>query len=120
MFTQSSAEIQFRIIATVDSTISDINRAYELGWIKKQSVRDSLIRQLNKATKIIEKIQDIGQRFSDKPKISDKIQKIEKRLDDVFARIILHKLSLLKKTGKINQQAYDVISEDINWLINNG
>ncbi|MBU2472972.1 hypothetical protein KKE74_02985, partial [Patescibacteria group bacterium] len=116
---QSSVAVQFRVIATIDSTISDINRAYSLGWITKKSTRDSLIRQINKATKLITKIQRIKQKLSDKHNLLKKVQKIERRLDDALSRIILRKLAVLKKTGTINQQAYDVISSDINWLINN-
>ena len=119
MFTQSSVEIQFRIIATADSTISDINRAYSLDWIAKQSVRDNLIHQIHKTTKIVEKIQQAEEKLSGKPKIAEKIQKIEKRLDALLGKLILHKLMVLQRKGDINQQAYDIISSDINWLINN-
>src|SRR3989344_3241811 len=43
----ATASFNFQIIATIDSTISDINRAYELGWIKKKSVRNGLIQKIS-------------------------------------------------------------------------
>ena len=116
---QFSESVQFRVIATIDSTVSDINRAYSLGWIVKKSTRDSLIRQINKATKLITKIQRVEQKLSDKPKALDKIQKIEKKLDAILGKLILIKLSVFKRIKAINQEAYDTISADINWLINN-
>lgn len=115
---KSNESVQFRVIATIDSTISDINRAYSLGWIAKESVRDELIDRLNKATKLITLIQDIEQKSADKPKVFKRIQKIEKKLDKVMAKLILIILKSFKKS-EINQQAYDIISADINWLINN-
>lgn len=99
-----SQTVQFRLIATIDSTISDISRAFSLGWIEKEQVKDNLIKDLNTATKILEKNEMAEDKLS---------------LDILFCRLLLIKLEVLKDTGKINQQAYDVISADINWLINN-
>ena len=42
----ASSTIKFRIIATKESTISDIERAYSLGWIDNQGIKNSLIKKL--------------------------------------------------------------------------
>lgn len=42
----ANAAVAFRVIATLESTISDIERAYSLGWIDNQGVKNSLIKKL--------------------------------------------------------------------------
>ncbi|MBI4160759.1 MAG: right-handed parallel beta-helix repeat-containing protein [Candidatus Yanofskybacteria bacterium] len=42
----ATTSFSFQVSATPDSVISDINRAYELGWIEKKSVRNGLIQKL--------------------------------------------------------------------------
>jgi len=116
---QATASVQFRVIATIDSTISDINRAYSLGWINKKSARDNLINKMNKATKLVSVIQRLEDKMSGMPKVLQKIQKVEKRLDKIMGKLMLLDLSVLKKTKAINQQAYDVIFSDIDWIVNN-
>lgn len=43
---QSEKEVAFRIIATRESAILDIERAYSLGWIDNKGVKNSLIAKL--------------------------------------------------------------------------
>lgn len=116
---QSSASINFRVIATVDSTISDINRAYELGWIVKESTKDDLIKRINKATKLIKRINELEEKLNNKPKVLKKIQKMEKKLDIKLDKFILNNLTALQNDGVINEEAYNLIYANINWLINN-
>ena len=54
----------------------------------------------------------------DGSRIQKRVQKVEQRLDKVLARSILNDLKRQKGKG-INDQAYDLLTEDINWLINN-
>jgi len=53
-----------------------------------------------------------------KPKIVKKIEKLEKKIDKVLAKAFLNELEA--QHGKhINAQAYNLLKEDINWLLNN-
>jgi hypothetical protein len=83
----SHSSLIFRIIATKDSTISDITRCLTLGWINNKTVSDSLIAKLQSSGK-------------------DKYKDFLKLLD-------------AQRNKYINEQAYQLLKEDINWLINN-
>ena len=77
----------FRVIATVSSTISDVERAYSLGWIDSFGIKNSLIQ---------------------------KLQRIKKK----DFRDFLNELNA-QRSKHINEQAFLLIKEDINWLLNN-
>lgn len=83
-----------QVVATVSSTQSDINRAFALGWIKYKELKNVLINTLTQASKL--------------KKQSAKI---------VLYKVMLEGLKLAKKTKVINQQAYDLLMADINWLM---
>lgn len=100
----------FRIIATPDSTLSDIERAYTLGWISK-SVRDNLTKKLNAAIKVSKVIEKwVGNRPNG--------EKVQKTVDKILTSAILIELQKLRGKG-LNDQAYQLLKEDIQWLINN-
>lgn len=88
---------------SVESIIIDINKAYELGWITDKKVRDSLIKQVKLIIKFEEK----------------RNGKYEKKVDKIILKILEKELELLKKKGKINQEAYNIIKDDLNWLVLN-
>ena len=92
--------------------------AHELGWIFKESTRDDLIDRINKAVKIITKIQYVEEVIDGKPS-SQEIETVEKKLDVTLGNQILNYLQTPKTARDINQQAYDLIYADINWLISN-
>ncbi len=100
----------FRIIATPDSTIADIERAYSLGWMTK-AVRDTLVKRLQAAIKI-SKI--VVKATNGKPQS----EKVQKTVDKILAAAMLIELQKLKGKG-LNDQAYLVLKEDLAWLISN-
>ena len=51
--------------------------------------------------------------------IPNAVKKVNKKLDIVLGKAILLNLKVLQKNGLISQQAYNLLSEDVNWLINN-
>ena len=89
----SSRAIQ--VIATISSTQSDINRAFVLGWIKSKDAKNLLINTLAKASKL--------------KKQSDRI---------VIYKVMLELIKLGKNLGVITPQGYQLLTADINWLIN--
>ena len=85
---------EVRIITTVPSLISDILRAYTLGWIDDVKLRDSLISKAHAAGNA-----------EGKTRIN-------------ILKAILNQFDA--QHGKhINEKAYNLLVEDINWLINN-
>jgi len=48
-----------------------------------------------------------------------KVERFEKVIDKVLCRLILAELKLYKNGKILNEQGYQILSEDINWLINN-
>lgn len=90
----ASTTANFRIIATIQSTISDIERAYALGWINKASVKNTLIKKLEN---IMNHNRDITQ----------------KTLKTFLAEIER------EHPKHINDQAYNLLKEDTEWLLNN-
>src|SRR3989344_2922654 len=92
-FNMSSSTVNFKIVANIDSTISDINRAYDLGWIKDKKAKDALIKKLQSAKKA-------------------------KKPDKKLIKALLLDLKFYKK-DKINEKAYNLIKEDLEWIINN-
>lgn len=90
----ATTSLSFRIIADASSTISDINRAYNLKWIKDVKTRDEIIKKVQK------------------------IYKKDKNVDKNLAKALSLDLKLYGKE-KIVEQAYNIIKEDIQWLIDN-
>lgn len=89
---------------TLDIMISDINGAYDLGWITDKKVRENLIKQAKLIIKLEKK----------------RSGKYEKKVDKVLIKLLEKELDLLLKKGKIKQQGYDLLKTDLKYLINNG
>ncbi|MBI5734181.1 MAG: putative Ig domain-containing protein, partial [Candidatus Kerfeldbacteria bacterium] len=112
----AQSEIPFRVIATPESTISDIERAFTLGWITSKGVKESLVRKLKLIVRLEKRIKFLEEKLPGKPKIVRRIEIIEKKIDRLLAKAIRGELKVLR--GKhINEQAYNLLSEDINWLL---
>ena len=75
--------------------VNDINRAFALGWIKSKDVKNVLVTGVTQASKL--------------KKQGDRI---------VAYKLILEALKLAKNLGVVSLQGYQIISSDINWLIN--
>ncbi len=86
----SNLTTTFRIIATPESTISDIERAYALGWIDNVGVKESLVKKLREAVKT--------------------------KIDKVLAIAFLSELEA-QKNKHINDQVYQLIKGDVGWLM---
>ena len=80
----------FRIVATPESTIADVERAYALGWVDNIGVKESLVKKLQAVVKA--------------------------EIDKVLATAFLNELEA-QKNKYINDQAYQLIKEDIEWLL---
>ncbi|MBI2673979.1 MAG: hypothetical protein HYX23_01730 [Candidatus Zambryskibacteria bacterium] len=81
-------------MVTLEVLVNDIDGAYNLGWISDKKVRDGLIKKVQK------------------------IYKNSKNIDKNLVKVLKLDLKLYKK-DKINEQAYNLIKTDLEWLINN-
>lgn len=115
----------FRVVANTTSTLSDVERSYKLGWTT-QKVRDDLIKKMkacNVQKKIISTVTKtvVVAGRDEKPttkKVQEKIEKIEIVFDKNCAKGILKDIEKYRGKG-LNDQAYQILKEDIQWLLNN-
>ena len=105
------------MIATPDSTISDIERALSLGWITKKSAANDLIQKLKAAIKIEKKIELLEEKLPGKPKVIKKIERLEKKLDKVLGKQFLKELEAYYKKSRITVEGYNLLKEDAEWML---
>jgi len=91
---QNPANLEIERKVTLEVLINDINGAYDLGWIKNIGIKTELTQKI------------------------EKIFKDNKKADKDLTKALLVDLSLYEKE-KINELAYNIIKEDLNWLILN-
>jgi len=135
------AEVKFETIANIDSTIQDIEKMYGLNWISKKSVKQVLIvklevlqKRLDVFVKQKETIEKLKQTISDNTKIKEdnkqklldqfdnRLLKLEQQEDEFIEKSLANlekDLSKFYSKEMINQQGYDIIISDINYLKNN-
>lgn len=116
---QSGSSTAFRIIATPDSVLSDIERAYSLGWIKSLKTKKELINGLNLAIKLEKRIEYVKEQQAGKPPIIKKVERWENILNKALGRAFVLQLEVYLRRDQITQVAYDILLEDINWLLDN-
>jgi len=114
----TSTVVSFRIIATVDSAISDLERSYALGWITSKSIKNSLINKLKAVVKLEKRIDDITIKISGKTKVIKRVERLEKIIDKTLLRLLLVEARFYRHKS-LNDQAYNILTEDINWLLSN-
>lgn len=113
----ASASNSIRIISTASSTISDIERSFSLGWIMKKNIKNELIQKLNRVLRAEKRIETIAEKVNGK-NTAKKIEKVEMIIDKILGRALILDLKGYTR-DKINLQAYTIIKEDLEWLINN-
>ncbi len=91
----ANATTSFQLITTPQSTILDIERSYSLGWITKRMVRDILIAEVRAMI-----------RFGN-------------RVDKFLGKLLLKELAFWHQRGVINEKGYNLLKEDVEWLITN-
>ena len=138
---QAQAQVNFEIIANVDSTISDIEVIHERGWLKGRLYRPILInalRLLEIEARYFEREQNLTERLIERtqnnPKLTDKqkqrlferynkkIAQLKKNRAKAIGRILdmIEKLlNTAKRQNQLNQPGYDIMISDVNYLKNN-
>lgn len=111
-------EVGFRIVATPESTIADIERASSLGWIEKESIKNNLVRKLERAIKIEKRIEILEEKLPGKPKIMRRIERLGKKIDKILAKDFVKELETHYAKGHITEEGYVLLKEDVEWLVN--
>lgn len=139
---QTEASVKFTVSADLDSVINDVNRSYGLDWINQEKVKNWLVKELNEIKKYQEKYGERQNKLEQKlEKIMSQClkkksqawceEKLGKHYDKAIYRLnrnyhktitkryqqILKKLEDYFKKQWLNQSAYDIIKEDIEYLI---
>lgn len=115
----------FRITANATSTLSDIGRAYAEGWISAPS-RDLFTKKIKacyvqKKTVVSTTKTVVVTGRNGKPTskvVTEKKEVVEIVFDKNCAKAILKELDKYRGRG-INEQAYQLLREDIQWIVNN-
>ncbi len=102
---------------TPDSVIADVEQSYMVGLIKKKNIKDFLVRQIEKMVKIETKINKIKSKPKDDGRLSKKVDQFTVKVDKVLAKALEKELKLYLKGGLIDQQAYDLIKNDLELLM---
>jgi len=106
-----TATVPFRLIVTPSSTIQDIEKMYVLGWIKSKGSKNDLISNLKSIIRLNKVIEIIEQKFP----LS---KNATKKIDKILGRIFLKELEK-RRDKAISEKSYNLLIEDINWLLNN-
>jgi len=138
---RTEAQVSFEIIASIESTISDIKEVYGRGWLKKgiyRALLENAFKLLKIEAKAFEREQVLMEKLIKKTEENDKINPKQKRklleqynkkladfkknrekLIDKSLDVIGKLLNQAKRQKQINQQGYDMIISDINYLKEN-
>lgn len=135
---RAEKQVSFEIMANIESTISDIERIYERGWLADK-IYEKLLKSAFKLLKIqakyFDKERELTERFikrtRDNSKLTEEqkqklIEKYNRKLAELKRNrqkainrgldLIAKLLDKAKAKGLINQAGYDIILSDINYL----
>lgn len=135
---QSQMEIKFEIIASIDSTISDVEEIYNHGWLKEKTylkllreasqllrTDDKYFNREERLTQQLIKLTEDDNKLDSKHKqrLIEKYNKQLEKLKELRTKAIVRNLNsivkLIKRAisqDKINQQGYDIIIDDVEYL----
>jgi pimeloyl-ACP methyl ester carboxylesterase len=116
---QNPKNLDTERVITSEILLNDINGSYDLGWIKDSKTRDALIKQVNSAIKFNKKIDIIKERQKDGSIKEKRIERFEIKANKILARLFVIELRTLLKKKTITQDAFDLIKNDVEYLINN-
>lgn len=112
MHNSATSTVTFEVIATLDSLESDINRCYELGWIKYSWAKDIALQIVSKAKYWYNKYEIIK---NTNPWLAQRIKsKLISKLN--YLKTLLN---FYQKLGYLNQQANDLLYKQVEYIINN-
>lgn len=138
---QAQVQVNFEIIANIESATSDIQEIYERGWLtdkiyakllkgafkllkieikyfsKERELNEKLIRKIQDDSRITdEKKQKLVERYSRK---LAELKISRQKVINISLDLIIKLLNRAKDKSLLNKQGYDIILGDVNYLRNN-
>ncbi len=113
----TSTEVVLRVISTPSSTLSDVERAYELRWIKTKNAKKSLAKIIKKVIDIEKKISRIQVKKSLREKDFEEIQELREDYTELLEEDIYEELDELIEDHEITQDGFNVIRADVQWML---
>jgi pimeloyl-ACP methyl ester carboxylesterase len=114
----ASTTVSFRVIATATSTIADVEKLYKVGSIKKIGIKNDIISELKNVVRIEKKIEYVQEKHPNNTTYLKRVEKMTQRIDKILCKELLKEM---KKDYRkyMDDRAYQILVEDITWLINN-
>jgi hypothetical protein len=113
----NNISIQFASSSPADISVdpdlvADINKSFELGWIKDKKVRDQLLKKAEAVIKFEKKIELMP---DGKNKVK-RVERLNRRIDKKVASALLLDLRAYNK-DKITIEGYNLLKGDLEWII---
>jgi len=105
------------VIATVDSTIADLERINNLEWIKRRAVFVDLRQRLRNAVRVAKRIDVLESRDRQGRKILKRIERLEKRFDTILMTRFKNALTKYKDRGMITEEAFTILQKNIDFVL---
>lgn len=102
-------EVVFQVIATMNSLRSDINRLYDEGEIKNSKTKKQLLSDVDYLQKILNFY---------KPFFVAKHLIVEVIIDRIVGELITKRLGFYLRQGNISLDAYNILKQQIIYIIN--
>ena len=115
----------FLSYADATSTIADIERAFNLGWIAEKGVKNKLVKNIKAIIKLRKKIIKLEgelspallKKLTPEQKIKKKIEKLEAKINAILGKKFLSDLEKQYKKGAVSIEAYNLLKEDVEWMM---
>lgn len=113
----ATSSVSFQIIATPESTVSDIKRAYSLQWLTSKAAEKFLIAKIQAGVRLDGKLETIEKKLKGKT-AAQKVSVVQEKLDTLIGNAVLRQLARDQKLGVLNDEGYATLSADVKWLMN--
>ncbi len=109
------------VVATFASTKADVQRIYGLGWIKEKSTRDDILNKLSDAES---KKAQIDALLADgtRTRLDARVAALTEKYNSILNELLQYLKNANKVEGgkqKLTNEGYNLLVEDVRWLINN-
>lgn len=105
------------ISVTADSVADTVERSFAAGWIARRTVKDDLMSAVLRAARLERRLEEIREEMPNRPRIARKVERIERGIDRALGQAFLERLESHFISGRVNEQAYKILKEDVAWLL---
>jgi hypothetical protein len=110
--------VTFNVVTTLSNIISNLDRSFEIGWIPRRSIYNNLLNYLEKADRISQKVVDLEEDVLERPQLERRLEKERKKYQSALEDFIKN-LERQYNRGYISKEAFDLLREGTQWLLDN-